>query len=74
MSLHLFLKISASYASHSKDTPDTSSGSTSDKSLAQGSSTILSNGDADKEKGFKNGDGSEQYVKGEGGNFSESLL
>jgi len=46
-----------------KETSDSSPGSTHDKSSAQGSSTILSNGDADKEKGFKNGDGSEQYVK-----------
>lgn len=42
-----------------------SSGSTNDDSLSQGSSTVAPRGDFDKEKGYKNGDGSEQFVKGE---------
>jgi len=45
------------------DAASTNSGSTNDDSLSRGSSTVMSKGDPDKEKGYQNGDGSEQYIK-----------
>ncbi|KLO15213.1 hypothetical protein SCHPADRAFT_871507 [Schizopora paradoxa] len=45
------------------DTASASSGSTNGDSLSRGSSTVVTSSDVDKEKGYKNSDGSEQLVK-----------